>query len=123
MKDRDKKKVSYMLYDGSNKVKEIEAFMTKKLDKRVSVIKCKITKTTLFPSMIDIETFGDDAMPVVSYKCKLRVLITGSECKITGTNEDTEIGAIYSAINKIIAQNDKLHLEGLANGNECTNKA
>jgi hypothetical protein len=64
----------------------------------IKICKAKIKKETVYPTMIDIETFGDEAMPVTFYSCKLKIKINGIKCKFKGNMLNSEKEAVDRAL-------------------------
>jgi hypothetical protein len=103
MSDKNSNAVTYPILRDSAMGKYIE---NKVLDmtvphpyiRDVKVIKAKIKKETVYPTMIDIETFGDEAMPVTFYSCKLKLKINGIKCKFKGNMLNSEKEAVDRAL-------------------------
>lgn len=65
---------------------------------RVDIRKIAMKKIVSYPTMMDVYTFGDNAMPVTFYSCTLKLTIDGEKCKFKGEMCDTEEYAVMKAL-------------------------
>jgi hypothetical protein len=103
---KDIKKEKYKIPTNTNICKSIEKDIKNKLNMDrlaiISVISIKITEKTLYPTALDVETFGYAAMTITLYNCTLEVNVDGEFVKAKAKDHNTKSEAIVSACNKIV---------------------